>query len=108
MLMLVWSKLRLRCNALRMMTGNAEAYLSAFARCWPPQPSDEYPPCLWLYFLTRRYSIMHWRKRMRLGMAIISGTINCPPHPRSGLLVADFPDEKNMQSETKRSPKTLA
>lgn len=37
------------------------------------------------------------------GIAIIMGTIYCPPHPRSGRDVALPDGVKNMQKETKRS-----
>ena len=90
------------------MTGNALKYFSALARCCPPHPPAPVPPFRALEERTRRYSIMHWRKRMRDGMAMIMGTRYCPPQPRSGRLVAEPLWEKNMQRETKRSAIILA
>ena len=87
------------------MTGKADEYLRALARCWPPQPDV---PDFWGLFRTLKYSIKHCRSRIILGMLIINGTMYCPPQLRSGLSVDEDPAEKNMQAETKRSPKTLA
>lgn len=87
-----------------MMTGKAEAYLRALARCWPPHPwGPMVPPFRALRERTRKYSIRHWRRRMREGMAIMMGTRYWPPHPRSGLRVAEPSDWKNMHRATKRS-----
>lgn len=92
------------CSALSMITGNALEYFKAFAKCWPPHPV---PAVFCGLSLTRLYSIKHCLSRIMLGMLMIMGTIYCPPHPLSGLSVEDFPDERNMHNETKRSPSTL-
>jgi len=87
------------------MTGKAEKYFSALARCCPPHPFwDVMPPFLALEFRTRTYSIKHCRSRIKEGIAMMMGTRNWPPHPRSGRAVAEPEgEEKNMQRETKRS-----
>jgi len=85
------------------MTGKAEKYFRALARCCPPQPCAPTPPLRWLLERTRRYSVMHWRKRIREGMAITMGTMYWPPQPLSGLFVAEPSCEKNIQSATNRS-----
>jgi hypothetical protein len=94
-----------------MITGNAEKYFSAFARCWPPHPEAGGSVEEWCEReeRTRRYSIMHWRKRIKEGIAMIIGTKYCPPQPRSGLAVAE-PGllVKNIQRATKRSAIILA
>lgn len=87
-----------------MMTGKAVEYFSALARCCPPQPeAADFGP-----FLTREYSIRHWRSRIMLGILIIRGTITCPPQFLSGLFVEEVPKERNMHAEMKISPKTFA
>lgn len=87
-----------------MMTGKAVEYFSALARCCPPQPEEaDFEP-----FLTREYSIRHWRSRIMLGILIIRGTIICPPQFLSGLFVEEVSKERNMHTEMKRSPKTFA
>lgn len=87
-----------------MTTGNAEAYLSALARCWPPHPAGPIVfPFLAFKARTRKYSMRHWRSRMSEGMAMMTGTRYWPPHPLSGLLVAEPSGLKNMQRATKRS-----
>lgn len=91
------------CRALRIITGKADEYFRAFARCWPPQPEDTVG-----FFRTLLYSIKHCRSRIRLGMLMMRGTMYAPPQPLSGLPVEDTPDEKNIQIETNRSPRTLA
>ena len=98
-----------RCNALRMITGNAVLYLRALARCTPPHPvvRETCPDCA-LDRCTRKYSVMHWRKRIREGMLIMKGTQNAPPQLRFGGPVLLCPEEKNMHSETNKSPSTLA
>ena len=69
-----WFTLMFRCKAESMMTGNADAYFSAFARCWPPHPPAPVPPDRRFEARTRRYSIMHWRNRISEGIAIMIGT----------------------------------
>ncbi len=54
------------------------------------------------------YSIRHCRNRIKLGILMIIGTVYFPPQPLSGLSVEDFSDERNMHSETNRSPRTFA
>ena len=86
-----------------MITGKALEYLRALARCCPPQPVDA-------DFGARRArenSIRHCRKRIKLGMLMIRGTMYFPPQFRSGLSVDDVPIVKNMHAETNRSPRTL-
>lgn len=90
------------------MTGNAEAYLAALARCWPPHPALPNPPERRFDLPTRIYSITHWRNRIRYGIAIMSGTTISPPHDRFGLAVADPEGVKNMHIATKRSAITFA
>jgi hypothetical protein len=87
------------------MTGKAEKYFSALARCWPPHPEwADIPPFLIFAFRTLTYSIKHWRSRMSEGIAMIIGTRYWPPQPRSGRAVAEpSGPEKNMQSETNKS-----
>lgn len=91
------------CKALRMITGKADEYFSALARCCPPQPEVE-PG----FLLTLPYSIKHCLSRIMLGMLITRGTIYAPPHPLSGFAVDETPDEKNMHSDTNKSPSTFA
>lgn len=86
-----------------MMTGKAEEYLSALARCCPPHPELELG-----FFLTLEYSIKHWRNRIMLGMLMIKGTMYAPPQLRSGLSVDETPGVMNMHIETNRSPRILA
>lgn len=88
-----------------MMTGNALEYFNAFAKCWPPHPVDA---VFCGILLTRMYSIRHCLNRMILGMLMIMGTMYFPPHPLSGLSVEDLPEDRNMHSETNKSPKTFA
>ena len=90
------------------MTGKALEYFNAFARCCPPQPEVEEPPEDCRLLLTRRYSMRHWRSRIKLGTLIIKGTKYEPPQALSGLAVEEYFVEKNMQEDTKRSPRTLA
>ena len=85
------------------MTGNAEQYFAAFARCWPPHPLDGDG-----FARTRKYSIMHCRKRIRDGMAMMSGTKYCPPQPLSGREVADPLCWKYMHIDTNRSAMIFA
>ena len=92
-----------RCKALKMMTGKAEEYFNALARCCPPQPELEVG-C----FRTLWYSMRHCRSRIKLGMLIMRGTMYAPPQLRSGLSVEDTPGETNMHVDTNRSPRTLA
>ena len=94
-----------RCRALSMMTGNALEYFRALARCCPPHPVDD---TFCVLFLTRKYSIRHCLNRIMLGILMTKGTIYWPPQPLSGLLVDDTPVLKNMQTEIKKSPRTLA
>lgn len=61
------------------------------------------PPFRALIARTRKYSIKHCRSRMRDGIAMIIGTRYWPPHPLSGLLVAEPSARKNMHRETNRS-----
>lgn len=87
-----------------MMTGKAVEYFRALARCCPPQPEEaDFGP-----FLTREYSIKHWRRRIMLGTLIIRGTMIWPPQLLSGLFVEEVLKERNMHAEMKRSPKTFA
>ena len=86
-----------------MMTGNAEEYFKALAKCCPPHPELELG-C----FLTLWNSIKHCRNRIILGMLMMSGTTYAPPQLRSGLSVDETPGEMNMHIDTKRSPRTLA
>lgn len=90
------------------MTGNALEYFSAFARCCPPHPELPIPPDLWLPLRTRRYSIKHCRKRIKLGMLMMSGTMKTPPQVLSGLPVLECFLEMNMHSATNKSPMTFA
>lgn len=87
------------------MTGNALEYFNALAKCWPPHPVAAVFCGL---FLTRMYSIRHCLSRIKLGILMMIGTMYFPPHPLSGLSVEDFPEERNMHSETNRSPSTFA
>jgi hypothetical protein len=98
-----------RCSALRTITGKAVEYLSALARWTPPQPVAGLiePVCLFAFW-TREYSVRHCRSRMSDGMLMTNGTQKAPPQLRFGGPVELWVDEKNMQSETKRSPNTFA
>ena len=87
------------------MTGKALEYFKALARCCPPQPDDA-DGCS--KSRTLEYSIKHCRNRIMLGIEMIKGMMYCPPQFRSGLSVEETPVERNMQTEMKRSPSTLA
>jgi len=86
-----------------MMTGNAVEYFKALARCWPPHPEVVVG-----LLRTLPYSMRHCRKRIKLGMLMIKGTMYAPPQLRSGLSVDETPGEKNMHPATNQSPKTFA
>ena len=81
-----------------MMTGNAEQYFAAFARCCPPHPLD-----IVGFARTRKYSIIHCLNRIMDGIAMMMGTKYCPPHPLSGRPVADPLCWKYMQIATNKS-----
>src|SRR5690242_5069007 len=51
---------------------------------------------------------MHCLSRIRDGMLIMKGTQNAPPQLRFGGPVLLCEEEKNMHSETNRSPSTFA